>query len=68
MTTFSGITISITALIGTKGAGTKATYVRVTFIGYAYVESPYTGGASAVKHLGINLQSFQILEVKLLGT
>ena len=34
-------------------------------VGSLFAKSPCTGGASAVKHLGMDSQSFRILEVKL---
>lgn len=58
MTTFLGITILKTALIGTEDAGFKSTCVRSTFVRGTYAESPCIGDASTVKHLGMNSQSF----------
>lgn len=68
MTIFLEVTILKTVLIGTKGAGTENTYVKGAFVGWACAKSSCIGGASAVKHLEIGLQSFWILEVKLLST
>ena len=55
-----------TSLQDTSSAG--GTCVKGGFVGSACTESTCTGVASAVKHSGIHLQSFQRLEVKLFGT
>lgn len=58
MTIFLGIIISKTALINTEGAGTEHTFVKGAFIGGVYAKNLYIRNASAVKVLGIDLQSF----------
>lgn len=73
-----------TSLIGIEDAGTENTciksadvgdisstrsaYVKNAFFGDAYAQSTYVKDANTVKHLGINLQSFQISEIELFGT
>lgn len=68
MTTFLEVTISKTALISTESASTKSTYIRSVFIRGACLKSFCTKSARAIKYLEIDLQFFQILKVKLLGT
>lgn len=68
MTTFLGVTISKIALISTENASAKSIYIRSVFVGGACLKSFCTRSAYAVKYLEMDLQFFQILKVKLLGT
>lgn len=68
MTTFLGIIISKIALINIKDMTTKSIYIQDIFVGNTYTKNFYIGSAIAIKYLRIDIQFFQILEVKLLGT
>lgn len=58
ITTFLGVTIFKTALISIEDTGIKSTYIKSAFVRGTCAKSPCTGGASTVKHLGMNSQSF----------
>lgn len=58
ITPFSRVIISKTVLIGIKSTGIKNTCVKDAFVRSICAKNPYAGGASTVKYLRIDLQSF----------
>ena len=48
----------------TRSAYTKIVSIKNACIKNTYIWGTYIGNASAIEHLGVNLQSSQILELK----